>query len=65
MDASGLPLCQFSLQTLVTGETKLLFEGEMPVADTTLSINPLTGALLFARYQAASDDLTIYEGVNF
>ena len=52
-------------RNLASGATEQLYEGEMPVADTTLSVNPQTGALLFTRFQAASDDLVIYEGVRF
>ncbi len=52
-------------RNLASGVTEQLFEGEMPVADTTLSVNPITGALLFTRFQAASDDLTVYQAVKF
>jgi hypothetical protein len=47
------------------GDPEVLFAGAMPVADTSLSIGRLTGAILFTRSRASSDDVVLYEGVNF
>jgi hypothetical protein len=37
----------------------------MPVADTAISIGQQTGAVLFTLFQNASDDLVVYEDVDF
>ena len=42
------------------GEETVLYEGSMPLADTEISISPQTGAILFTRFDAASDDLVIF-----
>lgn len=46
---------------LVTGESRIVFEGSMPLADTTISVGRKSGALLFTRYQTVSDDLVLIE----
>jgi len=38
-----------------------LYKGPMPLNDTSIDIGGRTGAVLFTRYQAASDDLAIFE----
>ena len=50
---------------LAGGTPEILFTGSMPVADTSLSIGRLTGAVLFTRSSTSSDDVVIYEDVNF
>jgi Tol biopolymer transport system component len=52
-------------RNLSTDEETLLFEGNMPIADTRLSIDPVTGAILLTRYQASSDDLVVFSSVEF
>ena len=42
------------------GEETVLYEGSMPLADTEISLSPRTGAILFTRFDAASDDLVIF-----
>jgi hypothetical protein len=44
-----------------SGAETILFEGPMPLADTSIDIGSRTGAILFTRFQAASDDLLIFE----
>lgn len=46
---------------LGSGEETVLLVGQMPLADTTLSFNSATQQLLITRYQAASDDLVIFD----
>ncbi len=46
---------------LVSGEEISLYNGPMPLADTALSVAGLTGEVLFTRFQAASDDLVIFD----
>ncbi len=38
-----------------------VYEGPMPLIDTSIDIGARTGAVLFTRHQAASDDLTLFE----
>ena len=52
-------------RNLETGQSILLYEGHMPVADTILSIGPETGAIMFTRFLASSDDLLLYEELSF
>ena len=47
------------------GEPELLFTGPMPVADVTLDIGQQSGVILLTIFQTSSDDLVIYENVNF
>ena len=46
---------------LTSGEEAVLYEGPMPLADTAIDVGSVTGAVLFTRFQAASDDLLIFE----
>lgn len=48
-------------RNLTSGDEELLYTGPMPTADTTLSYDAITKRLLFTRYQAASDDLVIFD----
>jgi Tol biopolymer transport system component/DNA-binding winged helix-turn-helix (wHTH) protein len=50
---------QISRRNLATNEDIVLFEGSMPLADTNISM--AGGSILFTRFQAASDDLVIFE----
>lgn len=50
---------------LAGGDPEELFAGTMPVADTSLSIGRQTGAVLFTRSRTSSDDVVLYEDVNF
>ncbi len=50
---------QILRRNLATNEDIVLFEGSMPLADTNISI--ASGSILFTRFQAASDDLVIFE----
>jgi Tol biopolymer transport system component len=50
---------QILRRNLATNEDVVLFEGSMPLADTNISI--AGGSILFTRFQAASDDLVIFE----
>lgn len=52
---------QIRRRNLVDGTVDVIFEGRMPLADNTLSIDPATGRLLFTRFQAASDDLVSFD----
>ena len=54
---------QIVRRDLASGESRVLFSGDMPLADITISIGRVTGALLFTRHQAPSDDLVLYEEV--
>ena len=47
------------------GEPETIFESSMPVADTAISIGQQTGAVLFTLFQNSSDDLVVYENVDF
>ena len=47
------------------GEPELLFTGPMPVADVTLDIGQQSGVILLTIFQTSSDDLVIYENVDF
>jgi Tol biopolymer transport system component/DNA-binding winged helix-turn-helix (wHTH) protein len=47
------------------GEPELLFAAPMPIADVTLSIGQQTGTILYTVFQTSSDDLVIYENVDF
>ncbi len=46
---------------LESGEIETLYNGPMPVADTSLSIGKRTGAVLFTLFADSSDDLVVYE----
>ena len=59
----GLSITQ--IKKLHFGLKMLLFVSPMPVADTTLRIGQQSGAILLTLFQTSSDDLVIYEGVNF
>jgi Tol biopolymer transport system component/DNA-binding winged helix-turn-helix (wHTH) protein len=48
-------------RNLATGEEVELFEGSMPLADTSIRIAADSGGVLFTRFRAASDDLVIFE----
>jgi Tol biopolymer transport system component/DNA-binding winged helix-turn-helix (wHTH) protein len=50
---------QILRRNLATNEDIIMFEGSMPLADTNISI--ANGNILFTRFQAASDDLVIFE----
>jgi Tol biopolymer transport system component/DNA-binding winged helix-turn-helix (wHTH) protein len=50
---------------LAGGEPETLLTSPMPVADTAISIGQQTGAVLFTLFQNASDDLVVYEDVDF
>lgn len=47
-------------RNLFDGGEVSLYQGPMPLADTTMSVATATGERLFTRYQAASDDLVIF-----
>lgn len=47
------------------GEPELLFVNPMPVADTALSVGKQSGTILLTVFQMSSDDLVVYEGVDF
>ena len=47
------------------GEPETIFESSMPVADTAISIGQQTGTVLFTLFQNSSDDLIVYEDVDF
>ena len=47
------------------GEPELLFTGPMPVADVTLDVGLQSGEILLTIFQTSSDDLVIYENVDF
>lgn len=49
-------------RNLVSGDSSIVFEGSMPLADTTISVGQRSGALLFTRHQTVSDDLVLFEG---
>ena len=46
---------------LANGSEEVLYTGPMPVADTILSFDETTNRLLFTRFQAASDDLVVFD----
>jgi len=50
---------------LSAGEPELLFTGPMPVADVTISIGQRSGEILLTVFQTSSDDLVVYENVDF
>ena len=47
------------------GDPETLFTGTMPVADTTISIGQQSGDILLTLFQTSSDDLVVYEDVDF
>lgn len=48
-------------RSLASGAETVVFEGPMPLADTAISIEPGSGRILFTRYDAASDDLVVFD----
>jgi len=46
---------------LASGDETVIFQGRMPLADTTVSVNRANGQVLFSRYQAASDNLVTFD----
>jgi Tol biopolymer transport system component/DNA-binding winged helix-turn-helix (wHTH) protein len=56
---------QLMRRNLASGETQTLYQGHMPVVDVRLHTNSVTGAVLFTRYQASSDDIVVYRNIRF
>ena len=47
------------------GEPESIYSGAMPVADATISVGNRTGNVLLTLFQTSSDDVVVYEGVEF
>lgn len=47
------------------GEPETIYTGAMPVADTAISVGRQSGDILLTLFQTSSDDLVVYEGVDF
>jgi len=50
---------------LESGELQTLYQGNLPVADATLSVGRQTGDVLLTVFLTSSDDLVVYDTVSF
>jgi hypothetical protein len=50
---------------LASGEIQTLYQGHMPVVGVRLHTNSVTGAALFTRYHASSDDIVAFRNIRF
>lgn len=48
-----------------SGQLTELYSGLMPLADTNISVGRASGDIVFTRYQSSSDDLVLFEHVEF
>jgi len=49
---------------MLSGTESVLYERAMPLSDTEISVFPITGEILFTRFDAASDNLVILDRAN-
>ena len=47
------------IRNLVSGEDTVIIQTAMPLTDTSIDVNPVTGALVFSTFQSNSDDLVL------
>ncbi len=55
---------QLVRRNLSSNNERVLYEGPMPLADTSIGVGIKSGLIVFTRLQAASDDLVIFDSVT-